>query len=245
MNPQLIEKIEAYLDGGLTREQLESQVSEEERPTLDEEIAWLRKSKLAVEAIGLRQQLQDTLSDTSSHQQETKVISIKPERSNRSWYWAAASLTLAVAAFIGLYFNSQPNLYEAHLYQDPGLPILMSQSEKYELYDAMSYFSEGNYEMAVEKFRALEEASGSTDTITYYLGTSLLYQENTTEAFAYLSKIQNTTASSFKEKADWLLVLAYLKNEQPDQVKLGLKDILSDSKHAFYSQAQKLSQEIE
>jgi hypothetical protein len=235
METALIEQIESFLEGNISREELEGMVKPEEVAQLDEKITWFKRSKLAIEAAGLQKQLKEVL--PKENNKEAKVVSLK---NYNTWYWVAASMVVLVVSFFGIYFNNQPSLYEKHLYVDPGLPILMSQSDKYQLYDAMSYYSEGNYEVAAQKLSALQKASGSSDTTLFYLGASLLYQGKTSEAILNLKEVQKVTASSFKDKADWLLVLAYLKDEQLDAVKSNLSTIASNKDHTFYNEAKKL-----
>ena len=241
MNITLMEHIESYLDGNINRTELEELVEPEEIATLDENIDWFKRSKLAVEVAGLQEQLKEIVSQEEEKKEETKVISTK--QNYRTWYWAAASVVILVAAFFGIY-NNQGNLYDQHLYTDPGLPVLMSQSDQYQLYDAMSYYSEGNYKVAAQKLTALGKASEASDTVSYYLGASLLYQGKVDEAIINLEKVQNITSSSFKEKSDWLLVLANLKDEKIEEVKSDLSKILSNKEHQFYNEATKLESNL-
>ena len=241
MNTTLMEHIESYLDGNIDRTKLEELVAPEEIATLDENIDWFKRSKLAVEAAGLQEQLKEIVSQEEEKKQETKVISIN--KSYQTWYWAAASVVILVAAFFGIY-NNQANLYDQHLYKDPGLPVLMSQSDQYQLYDAMSYYSEGNYEVAAQKLTVLGKTPNASDTISYYLGASLLYQGKVDEAITNLEKVQNIASSEFKEKADWLLILAHLKEEKIEVVKSDLSKIITNKEHQFYNEAIKLESNL-
>lgn len=243
MNPILIENIELYLEGTMTRQELEETLTEEEVAQIEENIEWVKNSRLAVEAVGLRNQLKEVLPKVAKEEpKEAKIIPFY--QNTRQLYWVAASLVILVVAFFGIYSNNQSGLYEKHLYQDPGLPVLMSQSNQYQLYDAMSFYSEGNYEVAAQKLLALQNESGATDTTSYYLGASLLYSGKSTEAIPYFKEIQNST-SSFKERADWLMVLAYLQNNEEENATELLNEIVSNTKHTFYDEAKSLSLDME
>ena len=240
MNPALLENIELYLEGAMTRQELEEKLTSEEVAQLEENIEWVKNSRLAIEAVGLREQLKEVLPEPSKLEaNDAKVIPFY--RNTRQLYWIAASLVILVVAFFGIYTNSQSGLYEKHLYTDPGIPVLMSQSDQYQLYDAMSFYSEGNYEVAAQKLKALQEELGATDTTTYYLGASLLYQDKPNEAISYLKEVK----VDFKQKADWLLLLAYIKDEKPEEAKASLANILSNEQHLFYKEAQELYQELD
>jgi len=240
MNPTSFEHIEAYLDGNITKQELEAQLTPDQLATLEEDIEWLKNSRIAVQAEGLRQQLKETLPKAKN--KETKVVSFYSNK--RQLYWIAASLVVLFVAFWGVYINDQSSLYEKHLYKDPGLPVLMSQSEQYQLYDAMSFYSEGNYVVAAQKLKTLQEETGATDTTNYYLGASLLYQDKPNEAIPYLNEVSEAN-SAFKQKSEWLLLLAYIKDEQLEEAKASLSNILSNEQHLFYKEAQELSQELD
>ena len=61
MNVDLIEKIEAHLEGHLTKEALAAEFPDISTKELEEQIAWVKDSQMAIEMDGLRTQLRDLL----------------------------------------------------------------------------------------------------------------------------------------------------------------------------------------
>ncbi|MEM7373657.1 MAG: tetratricopeptide repeat protein [Bacteroidota bacterium] len=238
MNPTLIEHIEDFLSGQISRQDLQKLAEELEISDLDKEIAWVRNSQIAIEAAGLRAQWKTAL--TQAKAPKAKVRSLF---SSRIILTIAASIALLLVFYVG-FWNKQNSLYDQYAYIDPGLPILMSQSEAYELYDALTYFGEGNYQVAAEKLQAIETSYPESDTLAYYLGASYLYLGKTDLARPALQKVLNKEASEFEQKAEWLLVLADLKDQNHLETPGRLSNILNTPDHEFAEPAAKLAQEL-
>ena len=239
MTAEFIEHIEDFLNGKLSRQELEQMAAEQGITNLDEEIQWLEDSILGIQAAGLREQLKEVL--PKPQQKKGRIRSLK----GRTWIMTiAASLLLIVVAYFGLLRGDNPGLYAQFEYVDPGLPVLMSQSEDHLLYDAMSYYGEGNYAVAEEKLLQIQEDYKGNDTILYYLGASQLYQGKIPLANNQLQQIANNQNSRFQQRAEWLLVLATLKSKSTEETQQLLKLILEDEKHDFYQKAQELQQKL-
>jgi hypothetical protein len=240
MNPEILEHIESFLDGKINRNELQQQAANMgiADPELDQEISWLKDSRIAIEATGLRIQLQEALPQTQAPQARLKRLFSSP-----LILTVAAALALLFAVYFG-FWNKQPSLYAKYEYVDAGLPVLMSQSEDYLLYDALTYFGEGNYAVAAEKLGAIEEAYAGSDTLAYYLGASYLYLGKTDLARPFLQKVSEKEASGFIQKAQWLLVLTELKDEDKAAAVARLSVILTTSGHEFAEPAAALAQEL-
>lgn len=239
MRAAIIEKIEDYLNGDINLTDLRAYAEQQNVTDLEDKIAWVKDVALAVEAEGVKAQIGNLLADNKS--QPAKVVTMPMSR----WIIGlAASLMLVVTAYFGLKDQSPDDhqQYAQYEYNDPGLPVVMSQSSNYALYDALTYYGEQNYTTAVEKLLALP--STSSDTVAYYLGASYLYQEQYKKAIAQLPSVAKNSSSVFQEKAQWLLILSYLKGGDTQSAKVVLDEILSDSEHQFYQKAAKLQKEI-
>lgn len=240
MTTDLLEQIEAYIEGNISRAELEAAAAEVEGINLEEEIKWFKNSQLAVEAAGLRNQLTDIL--PRPEKKEAKIIGF---RRRYQILAVAASVLLVVVAYFGFVRNNPGNdLYAQYEFVDPGLPVLMSQSDKYALYDAMTYYSEADYATAEEKLIALLNDQQSNDTILYYLGASQLYQGKIEQAKANLDKVINQKESNYTQKADWLVILATLKEKDQEGVLPLIDLILSNPNHEFYNKAVALKKDL-
>lgn len=236
MNAELLEQIEAYLDGDLSQEELRRSALAAGVTDLESEIQWMRDARTAVEARGLRQHLSEVLPAAPTPVRRLPV--------RRGWLAIAASLLVLVAA--GLWWLNRPTvppLYAEYEYIDPGLPVLMSQSEDYELYDALTYYGEGNYTVAAEKLRQLTGTALDGDTLRYYLGASLLYQGNPAAAQVEFDRILSGTDSTFIPRAQWLAVLTALRSEDLAAARRRLEPILSTPGHPFAEAARSLARE--
>lgn len=237
MNAELIEKIEQHLDGQLSREALAAIAQQAGVQDLDEAIQWVQDSQIAIEMAGLRDQLKVALPQAGG----AKVRNLRPLRLALA---AAASVLVLVMAYFFVFQEQEPSLYAEYEFVDPGLPVLMSQSEQHQLYDALSYYSEGDYTTAAEKLQLLPSSYQQNDTVLYYLGASQLYLGATTSAAANLQKVRAQKDSPFQAQAEWLLVLASLRAEKYDQAKALLPAILENPSHPFFEQAQTLNQDL-
>lgn len=245
MTAALIAKIEAFLEGRLSKAALQAQAEQEGVTNIDEEIKWFQDSQVAIEAAGLRDQLQEALSQPEEKNQpaEKKGI-IRQLGPLRTGFAIAASILLLVVVYWGMQSEQSASLYATYEYVDPGLPVLMSQSDQHQLYDALSYYSEENYTVAAEKLGLLLEAGTKSDTISYYLGASLLYQGKTEEAVPALKTLSEDSASPFHLRAQWLLVLAALKEEQLGEAQQLLPIIVENQTHPFFEKAKQLQLEL-
>ncbi len=241
MTTELLEYIEEYLEGKISRTTLEQKAAEQEEDIdLDAEIEWLTNSQIAVEASGLREQIKEIF--PKPQQQGARVINF---RSRTGIIAVAASVLLLVVGYFGLFYNPEPSLYAQFEYVDPGIPVLMSQTDEYELYDAMSYYSEEDYATAEDKLRALTQTNTQNDTLFYYLGASQLYQSKLKSAIENLDIVSKNTDSEYQEKAEWLKTLAHLKEGNNQEVEQMLRIILEKENHEFALQARDLKNELE
>lgn len=261
MNPDLLEKIEDFLEQRISKAELEDYAKENDVRDLNEKIEWFKESIMAIEADGLRDQLQDLFSDeslridpnknstlqkdysskqeTKGSDEESKVRKLNPMR----WLVSAAAalLIFAVGSYIFSSLNqSGSNLYAEYEYKDPGLPITMSQSDNYELYDALTYYEEENYETAEAKLSKLLSSKSTNDTLLYYIGACQFYQNKISLAKANLIQVEKDDQSIFNDKADWLIVLCHLKENKTAKAKEKAGKILQQEGHEFREKAEKL-----
>ena len=238
MDATTIEKIEAYLEGRLPRPALEAGLSEEERTGLDEQIEWVRAARLAVEAGGLERQLDELLPRTARQE-----ATVRPLWRRRAAWLAAASLALLLIGY-GVVQVLQAPRYDSYAYLDPGLPSLMSEADNYALADAMTYYSEADYATAATKLRSLYNPTASNDTVAYYLGASLLYQDSFQVARPLLETVATRGKPPFRQRAEWLLVQSSLQAGETNAARRALSPILDQPGHPFFEQAESLRREL-
>lgn len=237
----LYEQIEEFLAGRIPRESLEQTARELGISDLDSEIQFVRDTQVAVEAQGLKEELQKIL--PAPARQSPRVVRLRV----RTWPWAAAaSVLLLVAAGIWLFQPGGANdLYAQYEYRDPGLPVLMSQSDQFELYEALSYFGEEDYAESARRLSDLQASLTDNDTVNYFLGASQLYLGETANADTNLEQVAEDDNSSFRQKAEWLLVLSALREQDEAKARERLQDILNRENHSFRERAQALNNDLQ
>ncbi len=246
MKAEMIHKIEDYLLGDVSYTELESYASSAGVADLDEKIEWVKNAGIAIEADGLRNQIKQLLSKEEgavAPKRKARVISMKPAR----WIMGiAASALILIAGYWAFFSLSGLNdTYAAYEYVDPGLPVVMSHSDNYELYDALSYYSEENYKVTIEKLTDLQSNNISSDTISFYLGASQLYEGDPKSASVELQKIFIYPASIFQKRAEWLLIMCALRQDNIEAARSQIITLISNTDHPFYVKALALKEELE
>lgn len=241
MNQELLEKIEAYLEGQLTKADLASFAAEHEIENLDAEIEWVQNIQLATGVSGLRDQLDAILPNAEKSATEKSKV-----RPLRIILGVAASIAILVIGYLGLVrTGGTDDLYATYKFEEPGLPVVMGASERYQLDDALTYYGEGNYKEAIRRLEKIDTATIGSDTLQYFLGLSHLYDENPKEAEKYFDKLSSNKSSIFREKGEWLFVLAALQSKSYQAAKLRLDVILKQPEHSFYTEAVNLQEDLQ
>ena len=221
------EFIENYLLDRMTpqeKDTFEHRLQQE--PELQRDLQELKDMVLAVEYKALKDTLTGfsiplPMEDAHPEAGEARVVSMtgKPGSEHRQtrmipvrWLSLAATLVLGALA---LYFLVDRNEAAANLlvevfYPDPGLPTVMSETDRYLFYDAMVDYKAENYEVAIEKWSRTTEVG--QDTLDYYTGMALLNQGQWQAAEELLNSIP--TDSPLKAKADWYRVYTLANQER-------------------------------
>lgn len=244
MQQELLEYIESYLAGTIDRNELEEQAKKLGVQDLDAQIDLHQKTVLAIESESLKLELdhimaEESAGDLRSTTEEDNVVSLFQGK------LLPFSMAAAIVVLLGLFFALRPaessKLYAEFEFEDPGIPVLMSQTSRYELYDAMTYYSERDYQQTIDRLEAIQ-ADGLIweDTADYYLAVSYLYVGRTGKSIPLLNREARKDDSPFKERAEYLHALALLKAGETDNCKEALSDILAQEEHQFSVQAEEL-----
>lgn len=223
-----IEHIESYLEGRLTFEQLEQKAQALEVLSIQEDIDFVENSRIAIEAVGVRKQLAQLYDEEPPTSGESKFPKLY-----------LILLALLVASILGyfLFGQTKPAKKPIYAFVDPGLPVVMGESDQYDLDDAMTYYKEGNYKVALEKFEQLASLEPQNDTLNYFIGVSQLYLGQANNAIPKLQMISEEAQSIFRERAAYSLVLAYLELDDKESAAKYLQPILDSQSHSFYQKS--------
>ena len=208
---EYFERIENYLSGSMSPEELEKFESEiSANPELANDVNSQKELQLAVELGALKEDLHTIHNELKSNGQRT------------SFNWLAIAAGIAVLFTIGVYFlqddDPAEELFATYSTVDPGLPVPMSSTTHYLFYDAMVDYKSEKYEVAIEKWKGIERAEPKNDTLNFYLGAAHFNLGDYEKALTYFTKVNTENQGTIANKAQWYTVLALLKTGNKEAV---------------------------
>jgi tetratricopeptide (TPR) repeat protein len=210
ISQELLEAIERYINGTMEAKELkdfnEYLLIDDEFKTQVEDIKIML---LGIETQSLKEQLNEFHKDIPEN---------KTDNVNKIRFLSLRKIAVAAAIIIATgsfwFFNNPPNekLYAKYFKPDPGLPTTMSSSDNFEFYDAMVHYKHGDYNVAIDKWSALNMKNPSNDSINYFLGVAHLANKNEEKAIPFLEKAVTNKQFTFLSDAYYYLGLSYLKD---------------------------------
>ena len=168
----------------------------------------IRLISLGIQEFTLEQKLREFEENIAS-----EVIHIK-KHGWKKWLVAASVIALVVVGTLFLFRKPEnEKLFTAYYKPDRGLPVVMGEesSSNYTLYDGMIDYKEGNYMVAIEKWKSIDDQYAYTDTLNYYIGLAYMGAHNMEKAVTYLNRVSEKVSSIYKQKAIWYQALAHIK----------------------------------
>lgn len=108
---------------------------------------------------------------------------------------------------------------------------------------AIIAYNQQNFSTAAEQLERIAAMGEANDKHLFFLGLSYLYQEQASNAIAYLEQVMDKgEEATYIKECRWFLALAYLKNQQLEQAKHLLRTIVHGDWH--YDQAFDLLKKI-
>lgn len=232
------ENIENYLNGSLESSELQDFEYKLKNDTdFKSKVEDIEMTLLGIETQALKEQLNvfhEDISTTTNldETEETKVYTLNWRR-----LLVAATLIIAAGSFWLVNGNS-PNerLYANYFSPDPGLPTTMSSTDKYEFYEAMVNYKQGDYKTAISKWEILQKTEPNNDTLNYFIGVAHLANKNEKSAISFLEKVTKDSEFALVDDAYYYLGLAYLKSENVDKAKANLQNSTIDNSKALLSE---------
>ena len=263
------EVIEAYLTGELSAADAALfEADMRTNPDLRAEVDQQRDLRLGLRALGIERalarakaQYQATSSPVAAETEERLTADSARQSLVRplvNWrYWAAAA-SIAVVLGVGYFTYQQTADQRADLaYAETFAPDQTEQlmkdfpSGQVSSYtrtawlDALAKYRAGKYDQVISQLRTLPADKQTIHYKHYLLGLSYLANKQPTPAIPLLSKARATPDPKLRQKADWFLALAYVKNGQTDKALPTLKRISTDRANPFYPLAQRVLQKID
>lgn len=209
ISPEEYSLIEDYLDQKLEPSDLEDfELKLAQDQELNEKVRQVQVLRNGIERSQMKSQID------FFHEQ------LKPENTKSTFtisigFWlAAACLLLLLSGVIwwtGLFQSTQNQLFETYYQKDPGLSTRMSESSNYEFERGMVDFKTEDYESALDLWQPLLADDPQNDTLQYFVGLSLLEQEDFESSEKYLNQVAENPNSGFYKDASWYFALLLIK----------------------------------
>ncbi len=199
-----------------------------------------QKDLKKVIAFSQQEELKSTLSHIEEHVKKKSLFMIVPKK----WMVAASLLlitTLGLWSVKSLYYPSNEVIYKDYFQVDRNTiqPVVRGESLKTIEYRAFVAYEAQDYYKAINLFNSVKTPDEAY--IIYYKGLCFLALEKSDEAIALLSEVATKQgldgkSADFKEKANWYLAMAYLKNNETEKAISRLSLIINNPSSNFKKQ---------
>lgn len=252
--------IEAYLKDELSapdRVSFEQDIAADAE--LRTEVNRQRDFRLGLRALGIQRALEQT-----RNQYKASAVIITPVSESTTvvrflatWrYWAAAASVIMVLG-VGYYAYQQTAGRQADIaYAETSLSDTDEEwirsfpsgtvptQIRTQLLDAFRTYKAGKYDEVIQQLKTLSADKKTVYYKNYLLGLSHLANKQPTDAIPLLRQAQGSPSPKLRQKAEWFLALAYVKNDQKERALPILKRISTDKAHPFQSLAQRVLRKI-
>ena len=205
---ELIEQVEHYLAGELTRKEVKEGNTVLSDDELDEAIDLFKTSESLIELSGLKEDLQsiheEYIAESESEKTEPKSKRVFPVW----WMVAVAAAVTLIAVVSGVFDNSNPEFDD---YFETYPDIYTFRGEETALSDAMRAYTLEKYEDAIVRFDELLQDTVNLDVLFYQavaamaIGKFELAQSN-------LEQLSRAEKNTFFQQTQWYLALTYWQN---------------------------------
>jgi len=232
--------IDRYFENSLSpkEQQLFNDLLQNDSNFKDEFI--FQKDLKQVIAVSQQEELKSRLSHIEDNVQKSSRFMIIPKK----WMVAASLLvltTLGIWSVKSLYYPSNEVIYEDYFQVDRNTiqPVVRGESLKTIEYRAFVAYEAQDYYKAINLFNSVKTPDEAY--IIYYKGLCFLALEKSDEAIALLSEVATQPAldsetADFREKANWYLAMAYLKNNETEKAISRLSLITNNPSSNFKKQ---------
>lgn len=244
------ELIEAYLKNELSApDRVLFEADMQADTDLRTEVDRQRDLRLGLRAIGIERALERA----KTHYKTTlPVAEIKQPTVVRTlpvWRYLAIAASIVVVMSIGYVTYRQtigvrPDIAYSDTLPDEltkGFPSdNVSPEVRTQFMDALTKYKAGKYDQVIERLRTLPVDKQTVYYKNYLLGLSHLANRQPAIAIPLLNKALATPSLALRQKAEWSLALAYVKNDQNEKALPILKRISADRANPFQSLARQV-----
>ncbi|MEZ4687574.1 MAG: hypothetical protein R3B47_16390 [Bacteroidia bacterium] len=246
---EYIEQIAAYLDEAMTPgEQTAFEARMQENPVLAREVDALRALGRHSREFFKKEALVQAIVSANRQAQASRPV----------WKRPAFGLGLAIAAGLALFLLLRPMLLHEkpldhqalftqyfEVYDESGLKVERGETDDTPLWQqAGNAYREGNFSTAQSGFLAIIQMDSTDVAARFYLANSLLATGRADVAIAHLQYIAGKEDFLYGRQAEWLLALAFIRENQPGKA-LPLLEEIQRGSDSLAIQANKLRKALE
>ena len=229
MIEELAHKIDQFVNGQIQRSELISGLSADELSEVEEQLQIIEDIRVAEELKEVRSQVKELGIGEKASDKVFKLSSLYK-------YIGVAAAVIFLLVTYNIFKDQGHPLLEEYANIKEGLPTMMSDAQHYDFDNAMTFFKEGNYKTALEKFETVEASKDiGQDTLDYFMGLCHFHLRGYSEAIDLLDSLE--PSSAYKSKSLWYVLMSYVAQEDRTLVDEQLKLILSDPGHPYIDRA--------
>jgi tetratricopeptide (TPR) repeat protein len=237
-----IEEIEDYFEGKLSPEdKLLFEARLESNPELTAEFTLYKQIRGAIVDKGKDElKLKFALAD---QELDTVPVILISNKTNYKLLAIAASILLVIGISMFWLLNKKSDysaLASKYYEAEKGLPVQMGTAATFD--KLMNSYKSGNYTDARQQVVELLKGNSGSDTLVYFNAVINDELKNYPSAINNYSSIPAT--SNYYEKAQYRLVLAYLKTNEKAKAIEVLNKAMTKKDHLFYDKLNQLKAEL-
>ena len=250
------DRIEAYVNGSLTGEELRSFESEiKNNPKIKEEVRLYKEMDKAIVMQDIAE-MKNRISLVREGMKNDKFMRLRQSLNpfvvlrNSPKLAYAASLLVILGVVSLLYFTlkttpSEKQLFAAYFSPYPAGVVERSSDTADTLFvNAMTAYNKNNFQQAILLLEQVETSDTTGMAVDLYLGISFLETGNLKNASKRFRKILSSKDHVFKEQAQWYLCLTLLKQKKDKEEVRPLLRQLINEKGDYTQQAREMMRKL-
>jgi tetratricopeptide (TPR) repeat protein len=159
----------------------------------------------------------------------------------------AASVTILILIAATVYFlvpKTYSNSRLFSMYYDSENPIHITRSGSSNLVEAVRYYQQKNYPVAIQLFKEILKNDQDNSAIRFYMAISEIETRQNDDAIAAFREIISESNNLYVESAKWYLGLCLLKTNQNDLALKQFSEIAADEHSSYKSEAAKIVKQL-
>ena len=244
MSDEDILKVQSYLEGSLTEEEVKQlQILMETSPEFSKSVIFQSKVLSLIEATKKADRKEQMLSDFRSITKDRPTKSLHFQK-RTTWYAVAASFAILIIISIWqmLDNNSSKKTFSSYYKPYDGMVVMRGQGQL--LINGITAYNSGEYENALQLLISAPKTGIADGQLNLLIGNCYLSLDNADSSLVWFRKITDQENSLIKSNRDWYIALALLHKDEIDQSRETLKRIVISKEYYAQKASDLLSEDI-